>query len=143
MKLLPERSELTRPYWDALHEGRLVAQECGDCGRVQHPPLPRCGSCHSAELSWRDLAGTGTIYSYTIVHHAAHQALADKVPYAVGLVELDEGPRVVADFVGDLDAVLVGARVEASFEPVTEEISLAHFVLAGPPPHDGGRAVAV
>lgn len=127
MRIIPGSSELTRPYWDAANDHRLVAQQCEDCGRLQHPPMPRCPGCHGERFTWRELGGRGRVYSYTVVHHPAHIALADRVPYVVGIVELDEGPRLVTSFLGDPTAVRIGDSVEVRFEQVADGVTLSVF----------------
>lgn len=126
--IIPGMTELTRPYWAAARAGRLVVQACGACGNIWHPPLPACPHCHRAELGWREVAGTGTIYTYTVVTHPTHVALADKVPYVVAIVELSEGPRLVTGIVCcDASEVRAGLPVQVRFIPVSDEITLPYF----------------
>ena len=126
--IIPGMTELTRPYWAAAREGRLVVQACEACGRSWHPPLPSCPHCHRAKLGWREVAGTGTIYTYTVVTHPTHVALADKVPYVVAIVELSEGPRLVTGITGcDASEVRAGLPVQVHFTAVSDEITLPYF----------------
>src|SRR5699024_9342005 len=80
-------------YFDALKEGRLVAQQCGDCAEFRHPPVPCCPRCQS--FDWRDceLSGTGELVTYTVLHHPVMPPF--EVGYIVGLVEFAEGVRIV------------------------------------------------
>lgn len=126
--IIPEPSALTGPYWEQARAGRLVLQYCRGCGRTWHPPLPRCPHCHAADIGWRPASGEGTVYSYTIVHHATHAALAGRVPYVIAIVELAEGPRVVSGIRGAApEQVRVGMPVRAVFEEVTPEVTLPQF----------------
>ena len=126
--IIPGMTDLTRPYWAAAREGRLVLQRCADCGQAWHPPLPRCPHCHRAGLDWVDAAGTGTVYTYTVVTHPTHVALAARVPYVVAIVELDEGPRLVTGITGcDANRVRAGMPVRARFTAVTDEVTLPYF----------------
>jgi uncharacterized OB-fold protein len=128
LAIIPGMTDLTRPYWVAAREGRLVLQHCPDCDQAWHPPLPRCPYCHGAGLSWKQAAGTGTIYTYTVVRHPTHAALAGRVPYVIALVELDEGPRLVSGITGcDVDRVRAGMRVRVRFTDVTDEVTLPFF----------------
>ena len=103
--IIPGMTDLTRPYWAAARAGRLVLQRCTGCGQVWHPPLPRCPHCHRASLDWVEAAGTGTVYTYTVVRHPTHAALADRVPYVVAIVETRRGTRLVTGITGcDVDA---------------------------------------
>jgi uncharacterized OB-fold protein len=128
MAIIPGMTELTRPYWDAALEGRLVVQECQQCRRLWHPPLPACPHCHGTDLGWRELSGTGTVYTYTVVRHATHVALADQVPYVVAIVELAEGPRLVTRVTGcPPGEVRAGMPVLVRFRPVADGVKLAYF----------------
>jgi uncharacterized protein len=128
MAVIPGSTELTAPYWTAAREGRLVVQECRSCGQVWHPPLPSCPHCHSADLGWRESAGTGTVYTYTVVMHPTHFAFADQIPYVIALVELAEGPRLVTGITGCApDEVRVGLPVRVVFLEVAEGVSLPYF----------------
>lgn len=128
MAIVPGMTDLTRPYWEAARQGRLVVQECRGCGRSQHPPMPACPHCHGTDLGWRQTAGTGTVYTYTVVRHPTHVALADAVPYVVALVELAEGPRLVTGITGcPPEQVSVGMPVTVVFRQVTGEVTLPWF----------------
>ncbi len=102
-------------FWDAAGAGRLVAQRCGACGRLRHPPRPMCPECHSLEVEVAELSGRGTVYSYAILHHPQHPAF--DYPVLVALVDLDEGVRIVSNLVGIEPArIEIGMIVEVEFE---------------------------
>ena len=109
MAIIPGMTELTRPYWDAAREERLVVQECQQCRQLWHPPLPACPHCHGSLLGWREVSGAGTVYTYAVVRHATHLAFADKIPYMIAIVELAEGPRLVTGITGCPPCVLTGS----------------------------------
>lgn len=124
----PAPTAETQAYWDAAREGRLVVQRCAACGRHQFYPRAFCTGCLSEDLQWVQARGTGRIYTFTICRIAANEAMA--APYAVALVELDEGVRMLANVVGcDLDRIRTGARVEVRFEAVGEACTLPQFTL--------------
>ncbi len=134
MAIIPTHSGLTRPYWEEARRGRLVTQHCRDCDRIWHPPLPRCPHCHGTSLDWRPATGAGTVYSFTVVHHATHRALQTCVPYVIAIVELAEGPRIVTNIRGcEPEDVRVGMPVQVSFPHVPEQVTLPQFR----PPADG------
>jgi uncharacterized protein len=121
------------PYWKALSQGVLLIQRCTDCGQVRHPPRPRCGQCASAEHSWEAASGFGTVYSFTIVRHPPNPELADRVPYVVALIELDEGPRLVSNVIGvDPERVTISQRVQVQFDPVGDGTVLPRFAPTEP-----------
>ena len=82
-------------------------------------------------MEWEELSGKGSVYTYTVVNRAVrNKSFADKIPYLVAMVELDEGPRFIAPVqTGDLGKVTIGTRVELTFEDVDEETSLPRFKL--------------
>ena len=132
MAIIPAMTQLSAPYWEAVREGRLVVQECGECRQLWHPPLPACPNCHcychGSRLGWREVSGRGTVYSYTVVTHPTHVAFADQVPYVVAIVELAEGPWLVTSITGCAPGeVRVGMPVRACFRPVAEGITLPYF----------------
>jgi uncharacterized protein len=128
MAIIPAVTDLTKPYWDNARAGRLVTQRCRACGRIWHPPLPACPHCHSTDIGWREVRGDGTVYTYTVVRHATHAALADRVPYVVAIVELTEGPRLVTGITGCAPGdVRVGMAVRACFREVADGVTLPYF----------------
>ena len=128
MAIIPAVTDLTKPYWDNARAGRLVTQRCRACGRIWHPPLPACPHCHSTDIGWREVRGDGTVYTYTVVRHATHAALADRVPYVVAIVELTEGPRLVTGITGCAPGdVRVGMAVRACFREVAAGVTLPYF----------------
>lgn len=134
MQVVPEVVPLTAPYWEGAREGRLMVQRCTSCGLLWHPPEHICPRCQTDRIEWVAAAGSGTVYSYTVVTHATHVAFEGKTPYLVALIDLAEGPRVVSGIrdcaPGD---VYVGMPVEVTFETVGSVV-LPQFVprTAGP-----------
>ena len=121
----------TAPYWRAAHEGRLEIQYCRDCARHQFYPRAFCTRCLSDQIEWLRASGRGRIYTYTVCHVTGHPAFEARVPYAIGMVELDEGVRMLAGIVdSDLGRLAVGAPVEVRFERISDEITLPMFRLA-------------
>ncbi|MGH2947235.1 MAG: Zn-ribbon domain-containing OB-fold protein [Solirubrobacteraceae bacterium] len=97
---LPEAGPLMQEQRAALEEGRLTHQRCLLCGYAWLPPGGECPSCLGAEWTWETAAGGGRIVSWVVYHRAYHPAFADRVPYNVAIVELDEGPRLVTNVIG-------------------------------------------
>jgi uncharacterized OB-fold protein len=127
-KPIPEADEVTRPFWEAARQGRLMVQRCLACGGNQFYPQASCRGCLSEELEWMDAKGTGTIYSYTVVHRAPNRSFDPDVPYTVALVDLDEGCRMITNIVEvSPEEVRVGMPVKVVFEAITPEISLPKF----------------
>lgn len=127
---LPQPTDLTRPYWQAAARGELHLQQCQDCQRWQFYPRPFCLHCESEALQWRAASGLGRIYTYTVNHRAPNPFMKQRLPYVVAIVELDEGPRLMANIQGEgaLEAG-IGKRVKVLFEAVSEELALPQFAL--------------
>jgi uncharacterized OB-fold protein len=107
----PRVSTFTRPFWDALAEGRMLTTRCRACGELGFPPRNICRGCWSRALEWVPLAAGGTLYSWTRVH-VAPEAFRHAGAYAIGLVDLDDGVRLMCRLLGEPTADDLGRRVE-------------------------------
>ncbi len=126
MRPAPLRTEDNEGYWLAAAEGRLAIQQCCSCTRFHHPPRPMCPDCHSVDLQWTDVAGTGTVYSYALLHHPQHPAFSYPVPAV--LVDLDEGVRVLSNLVDIAPGeIRIGLPVEVTFERSLEDGAVPLF----------------
>jgi hypothetical protein len=93
-----------------------------------------CAACHSTDATWERVSGRGRVFSYTIVHHPVHPALAERVPYNVVLVELPDAGRVriISNLVDVApDDVRVGLEVEVTFEDIDADVTLPRFRRSG------------
>jgi uncharacterized OB-fold protein len=114
-------------YRECAREGRLVFQRCQECGTLRHPPRVLCVQCGSDRVSWVPSAGQGTIFSWTVTHQAPHPAFAGQVPYAVVVVELEEGVRIVASLRElSLENLELGLPVEVLLEEAAEGVPLPY-----------------
>lgn len=117
----PEELALTAvsvPFWAAAAEGRLELQRCDRCDRFVWYPRALCPSCGSTQLTWTPSVGVGTVYAVSVHHKAPRPELATRVPYAIALVDLDEGVRMLARVdTGDASSVVVGQRVRWRPDP--------------------------
>ena len=100
----PERDALNTPYWDSLAQGRLSYQHCNACGHAWLPARSECPGCLEADWRWQAAAGGAKLISWVVYHMAYHPAFANRLPYAVAVVELDEGPRLISNVIGIGDA---------------------------------------
>jgi len=127
-KPLPRIDDVNRPYWEAAKRHQLLLQRCEECGHHRHPPGEICPSCLSDSFAWVRASGRGVVYTWTVFHQVYHQAFAKDVPYAVVVVELDEGPRLITNLLHcRIEDIKVGMPVEVVFDDVTEEITLPKF----------------
>ena len=117
-KPTPPDNDLSRPFWAAAAQGRLVLQACAACGKCRHYPRLLCDHCYSDAVTWQPATGLGRLHSWTVAHHAFHPAFADELPYTLVTVDLDEGVRALGRWRGD--AVLrIGLAVRGGFETET------------------------
>jgi uncharacterized protein len=126
-KPLPTISSLNRPYWEGLRRRELRLQRCDRCGLTWYPPAPLCPGCWSRKFTWTQLSGHGRISSWVVFHQAYFRSYEADIPYNVVEVELDEGPRVLANLLGANREIRCGMPVEIVFDDVTEEVTLAKF----------------
>jgi len=123
-------NELTAGFWEAARRHELVVQRCDACARLRHYPQYLCPQCQSDAWSWVKIDGAGIVYSFTVTHRAFGAAWADRVPYAVATIELDNGIRMLSDLpADDVDDVAIGKRVEVWFDDVDDDVTLPRFRL--------------
>ena len=128
LRPLPVPTQATQPFWDAAAQGKLIFQRCGACQQLQSPPRLFCRHCMAEDLQWDTSAGLGSVYTFTVNHRAANPHMADKVPYVVAVVQLDEGFRMMANIVNvQPQTVRIGDRVQVCFLALSDTISLPQF----------------
>ena len=116
------------PFWDAARRHQLVVQRCLDCGSLRFPAREVCSRCLSRRVEWHPVSGRGRVFSLVIMHQASHPWFAARVPYAVVVVELVEGARILSTVNGlPPHGVAIDMPVEVAFEDVTPEVSLPVF----------------
>jgi hypothetical protein len=118
---LPALDPDTTAFWTGGQEGRLLITRCGTCRTWLHPPVPVCRFCLGTSVAPEQVAGTGTVLTYTVNRQQWAPDLA--VPYVIAIVGLDEGPglRVTTRLVGvDPPEVTIGMRVQVKFEHVSD-----------------------
>lgn len=101
-------------WFEYCNQRRLMYQTCTDCGAIVFYPRGVCPSCLSSSLAWAESSGAGTVFTYTIQHRAGPGYRAE-VPYALAIIELVEGFRMMSRVLGDLERISVGAGVELDF----------------------------
>ncbi len=114
---------IAKHFWAGCAMGEIRYQHCPACERTQFYPRPFCAKCGREGLPWHVSAGLGTVYSLTRIVRAPTPGYRDLAPYAILLVDLDEGVRIMAH--GE-DGLAIGDRVEAGFR-VMGELSLPYF----------------
>src|SRR5215469_4310970 len=120
----PPASPDTEFFWAGTKAGELRIQRCGECGALRHPPGPACLSCGALRnQGYQVAAGTGTVYSYVVHRHPP--VPGKQLPIVVALVELTEGPRVMAELTGtDPEKVHIGMPVRTRFIRIDDDLVL-------------------
>lgn len=132
--------DLDAPFWDACSEHRFCVHRCATCDR-SYWPASTCIDHGSTAMEWHEASGLGTVHTYTVVHHAYLPEDADRVPYVLAVIRLDEGPFFHSDLVGCApDEVHVDQRVELVWDddavvPIPRFAPTPRAVV--PDPHDG------
>ena len=130
---------IVREYREALLQGSLVVQKCEDCSALNMYPRYRCPQCQSDNLGWQTASGHGTLHSFTVLRLGAPDGFEQDIPYALGVVKLEEGVQLLARLSPDADGGWEAYRcdVPVSFEgsPAGQnpDLPCAWFTLA-----DGG-----
>lgn len=124
----PTPDAASQPFFDAAAKGKLLIKYCVACSRYLAPAVEVCDSCH-CDLEWREASGRGTLYSFIVNHQVLHPGFAAEVPYNVLTVELEEGPRVTGNYLGDNDGLKVDMPLQVTFVRVGE-VSVPQWVAA-------------
>ncbi|AVH61317.1 MULTISPECIES: bifunctional MaoC family dehydratase N-terminal/OB-fold nucleic acid binding domain-containing protein [Streptomyces] len=113
-------------FWEGVERHRLLIQRCTGCRALRFPWLPGCNACGSPEWDTIEASGVGAVFSYVVMHHPPFPAFDP--PYAVGLIELAEGVRIVSNVVGvPYDKVRIGMPVRLEFRRYDDELELLVF----------------
>ncbi len=124
--LRPTRNADTEFFWEGTQAGELRIQSCADCGALRHPPGPACPECGALSRTHVVAAGTGTLFSYVIHRHPP--VPGKTLPLLLGLVELDEGVRMVAELRGlDEEAVRIDLPVQVAWQRIDDDLTLPVF----------------
>ena len=123
----PKPTPETQHFWDGTQAGELRLQRCDACAHVYFPPRPFCPKCASRRVSVVKATGKGKLFSY-VIHQRPVPGLTP--PYAIAVVELDEGPRMMTNIVGcpqTPEALVLDMPLEVTFEKQSDAITLPLF----------------
>ena len=115
---LPRTNEYdTQDFWRATKDKEFRYQQCNSCETIVFYPRRHCTGCTGGTLAWKVAAGTGTIYTFSVVRQSYHPFFRNLVPYVVAWIDLDEGPRLLSNVIDVTpDEVSIGQRVELTWE---------------------------
>lgn len=124
----PNPSGLHAEFYANLARGELRFQRCVQCRTWRHPPRVLCPSCACERWEWERSSGRGRLYSWTVTHQALAPGFGDRLPYAVAVVKLEEGPRLVTGLRGiALERLALDLPVELGIEKMSDAIGLHYF----------------
>jgi uncharacterized protein len=128
-KSLPRLDDtISAPFWESAGRNELAFQRCSSCGYLRWPPAAICPECWSGDAEWMPVSPEGEVWSFGVYERAFSKAFEGHIPYVVALVQLDAGPRMISNVVTvDPDAVSIGMRVTAVFEPFANGNALVKF----------------
>ncbi|MEG0556523.1 MAG: Zn-ribbon domain-containing OB-fold protein, partial [Comamonas sp.] len=124
---MPGISDDNRFFWEGAKQGKLLIQHCKSCGELNHPPGPVCPHCHSFEWDTVQASGLGEVYSFVVMHYPEVPPFDH--PNPIGLIELEEGTRLIAQLVGiKPEDVKIGQKVKVEFNTFNDgELTLPQF----------------
>ena len=127
VKPLPQPDNVSAPYWQAAAEGRLLVQQCPACGQRQFYPRALCTSC-GGEPEWLECSGRGTVHTFTVVRQYGARPFRDELPYAIGMVELEEGPMMLGAITDcDVDGVSIGMPVVVHYVKAADDVGIPYW----------------
>lgn len=130
-KQVPTPTPTTQPYWDGTAKGELWIQRCVSTGRYFSYPRRFSPYVVNGEVKWVRASGKGRLYSY-VINHVAAPGYADEVPYVIAIIQLEEGPRVMANLL-NVDPTPEALELDMPVQAVFEErgdLSIVQFVPA-------------
>ena len=132
-KPIPVPTPETQFFWDKCKEHELWLQRCQACQHAFFYPRLHCPQCLSDDVPGFRASGKGTLWTY-MINHRAVPGFEDDAPYAIAIVQLEEGPRMMSNIVGienTPENLVLDMPLEVVFEDATEEIAIPKFRPAG------------
>jgi uncharacterized OB-fold protein len=119
--IVPVPDEVSKPFWDAVQQRKLIVQHCTACDTLQYPPKPRCQDCNSEALDWKETSGKGHVLTRGVLEDSHLPVRAADQPLNLAVITLDDDPRI--NFYSNLPGtpygtanVPLGGAVEVTFE---------------------------
>ena len=128
-KPIPQPTPETQHFWDGCKNGKLLLQRSKNTGNAYFPPRPFSPYTGSKEVEVFEASGRAKLFSYVINHRPA-KGFEKQGPYAIAVVELDEGPRMMSNIIEceqTPEALKLDMALEVVFEDINDEITLPKF----------------
>ena len=132
-KPIPVPTPETQLYWDKAREHELWIQRCAACSHVFFYPRRHCPQCLSDSVEWFKASGNGTLYSY-MINHRPPPGFQDEAPYAIAIVQMEEGPRMMTNIVGienTPENLVLDMPLEVTFDDVLPDVTIPKWKPAG------------
>ena len=130
---LPNRDwPLLEPFWESCKAEKIAFPKCKNCGHWQWYPLYTCPECEG-ELEWTPVEGTGSLFSWSLVHKAFFPEFGDKVPLIVAVADVDGAPgvRLIGNIIdADVKDLKLGMKLDIVYEKVNDETTMPRFKIA-------------
>ena len=113
-------------FWDKTRKHELWIQKCVDCDTAFFYPRMICPDCLEDKIEWFKTSGKGFLYTY-MINHRPPPGFEDEAPYAIAIVQLDEGPRMMTNIVGienTPENLVLDMPLEVVFEDIVDDMSL-------------------
>jgi len=137
---MSEYTLTSKNFYKALKQKQLIGSKCQVCGSYAIPQRQICPKCHSDQNEITTYVGSGTLKAFTVIFvppgKMAEAGYNAKNPYCVGIVELDEGPRISAQIL-DVDIIQpenikIGTKMEMTTITRGEEADQTTFLAFRP-----------
>jgi len=123
-KPIPDPDAIEAPFYAAASRGELLYQLCPACEHVQFYPRGLCTECGTTP-EWATASGRGEVYTFTVIRQTHSEAFKNQVPYAVAMIELAEGVKMMGNLTDcPIDEIRVGMAVEAYALEVADDFAL-------------------
>lgn len=127
--LRPMKSRDTEFFWEGTDAGELRIQTCNACGMLRFPPGPACPDCGALDRGFVVASGYGTVFSYVVHRHPP--VPGRELPILIGLIDLEEGVRMVGELVGlEPGDVEIGMSVRVDYRRIDDDLTLPIWRLA-------------
>lgn len=121
--LRPMKNRDTEFFWEGTSAGELRIQSCNACGALRFPPGPACPDCGALDRGYVVASGRGTVFSYVVHRHPP--VPGRELPILIGLIDLEEGVRMVGELVGtEADEVSIGMPVALELRRIDDDLTL-------------------
>jgi uncharacterized OB-fold protein len=127
-KPLPIPDSDSEEFWEGCKRHELLIQRCEQCNSYRYPPRSICPKCFSMNTKWEKASGRGEVYTFSVVRVPPAPEWEPDIPYTIGVIQLDEGVRMVSNIVGCRpEDIQIGMKVEVVFDDVTDKSTIPKF----------------